>query len=186
MEIVASMIRGGVGFAIVSTAAFAVWALGAGWFAHLGGELGMYAGCCVVFVLLSGVILRPMLRWPGTPQRFYGFFLTAFLAYAIMWCVGWFWLGMGLGEWLGALAGCTAFTTVMAATLGGWRVLVPAALVMFALHSAGYFAGAHVCYASLHSVGSELAWGTLYGLGFGAGIGFAFAMMQPSWNSPRS
>ncbi|WP_395741562.1 hypothetical protein [Prosthecobacter sp.] len=172
------MIRGGVGFAVVSTAAFAVWAFGEGWFAQLGGEAGMYAACCVVFILLSGLVLRPLLGWPGTLLQFYRFFFTAFLAYATAWCAGWFSLGMGAGEWLGALVGCTAFTAVMAATLNGWRMLLPSALVMFAFHSAGYFAGAHVCYSSLHSVGSELAWGALYGLGLGAGIGSAFAMMR--------
>lgn len=180
------MIRGGVGFAVVSTAAFAVWALGETWFAHYGGELGMYAGCCLVFILLSGLVLRPMLGWPGTLLQFYRFFFSAFLAYAIAWCAGWFSLGMGLGEWLGSLVGCLAFTAVMAATLRGWRVLLPSALMMFALHSAGYFTGAHVCYTSLHSVSSELAWGALYGLGFGAGIGFAFVMMRRPWTSPLS
>jgi hypothetical protein len=172
------MIRGGAGFAVVSTAAFAVWALGTPLFVRFGGEAGMYAGCCVVFILLSGLVLRPLLKWQGTVMQFYRFFFTAFLAYAIAWCAGWFLLGMGLGEWLGSLVGCAAFTAVTAATLHGWRALVPSALVMFALHSAGYFAGAHVCYTSLHSMASELAWGALYGLGFGAGIGFAFARMQ--------
>ncbi len=65
-------------------------------------------------------------------------------------------------------------------------MFLPSALIMFALHSAGYFAGAHVCYTSLHSVGSELAWGALYGLGFGAAIGFAFAKMHRPWNFPHS
>lgn len=173
------MIRGSVGFAIVSTAAFAVWALGSAWFVRLGGEAGMYAGCFLVFILLSGLVLRPMLRWQGTVGQFYRFFFIAFLAYAIAWCAGWFLLGMGQGEWLGSLVGCAAFTAVMASTLHGWRRLLPSALMMFVLHSAGYFAGAHVCYTSMHSVMSELAWGALYGLGFGAGIGFAFARMQP-------
>lgn len=172
------MIRGSVGFAIVSTAAFAVWALGSTWFVRLGGEAGMYAGCFLVFILLSGLVLRPMLGWQGTVGQFYRFFFTAFLAYAIAWCAGWFLLGMGLGEWLGSLVGCAAFTAVMAATLHGWRMLLPSALMMFVLHSAGYFAGAHVCYTSTHSVMSELAWGALYGLGFGAGIGFAFSRMH--------
>lgn len=181
------MMRGGVAFALVSVAAFAVWALGEKWFfSHGLSELVMYGGCCAVFVVLSGLVLRPMLGWPGTLLRFYGFFLPAFLAYAIAWCAGWFWLGPGLGEWLGSFVGCLAFTMVMAAALRGWRALVPSTLVMFAMHSAGYFAGAHLCYTSLHSVGSELTWGLLYGLGFGAGIGYAFAMMHQSWKSKLS
>ena len=181
MSVLFSMVRGGLAFALVSVAAFAVWALGEGWFARTGlGEAGMYAGCCLVFVLLSGLVLRPALGWPGTLARFYGFFLPAFLAYAVAWCAGYFTLGMGAGEWLGSLVGCLAFTWVMAAWLRGWRTMLPSALVMFALHSVGYQAGARICYTSLHSVASELTWGLLYGLGFGAGIGYAFAMMHSS------
>lgn len=180
------MIRGAIGFALVSTAAFAVWAFGGGWFHSHGGEAALYASCAAAFILLSGMILRRLLAWPGTFLQFYRFFLIAFLAYAVVWCAAWFSLGAGKGEWLASFAGSVVFTAVMAATLRAWRAWVPSALVMFGLHSAGYFAGEQVCYASLHSTESELAWGTLYGLGFGAGMGFALAMMQPSSWKPAA
>ena len=173
-----SMVRGGLGFAAVSTAAFAVWVFGGGWFHSHGGELAMYGGCCAVFLLLSGLLLHPLLEGQGRIWRFYRIFIPAFLAYAIAWCGGWFWWGAGVGEWIGSLAGTLAFTMVMAAMLKGWRRWWLSALVMFVGHSAGYFGGAEVCNQSLHSKGSELVWGLLYGLGFGAGIGYAFALMQ--------
>jgi CDP-diglyceride synthetase len=186
MRLFPSILRGGIGFAAVSTAAFSVWVFGGGWLHHHGGELVMYAGCCLVFVLLSGLFLHPLLEGAGTLMRFYGIFIPAFLAYAVAWCAGWFWLGAGDGEWMASLIGSLAFTVVMAARLKGWRVLLPSALVMFVTHSAGYFAGERVCYASLHSKPSELIWGALYGLGFGVGIGYTFAMMQRSWKQGNS
>ncbi|MDZ4287947.1 MAG: hypothetical protein U0984_08305 [Prosthecobacter sp.] len=186
MTILATTVRGSIGFAVVSTAAFATWAFGDAWFYEHGGELVMYAACCLVFIVLAGLVLRPLLRWPGTIGRFYGFFVPAFLAYAIAWCAGWLLLRSATGEWLGSLAGSAAFSIVMAATVRGWRVLLPSILVMFLAHSAGYFVGAYICAISLHSVGSMLAWGCLYGLGFGAGIGYAFALMHRSWKPEPS
>ncbi|HYE78943.1 MAG TPA: hypothetical protein VEI97_13240, partial [bacterium] len=122
--------------------------------------------------------LRPLLPWPGSIGRFYAFFIPAFLAYAVTWCAAWWALGAGMGEWLGSLAGTAAFATIMAATLRGWSVLLPSILIMFLAHSAGYFTGDYLCAISLHSLASQLAWGALYGLGFGAGIGCAFALMR--------
>ena len=78
---------------------------------------------------------------------------------------------------------------VMAATLRGWSVLLPSILVLFLAHSAGYFTGDYLCAISLHSLPSQLAWGALYGLGFGAGIGCAFALMTrraDSWTPEPS
>ena len=174
------MVRGGLGFAVVSTAAFGVWVFGGKWFSHHGGEAAMYAGCCLVFLLLAGVLLHPLLQGQKTVSRFYKIFIPAFIVYAVAWCAGWFLMGAGNGEWVASLAGSVAFTVIMAAMLNGWRALPLSALVMFLGHSAGYFAGEKVCYTSLHSANSELMWGALYGLGFGLGIGHAFAAMQRS------
>ncbi len=179
MSLVSSILRGALGFALVSVAAFAVWVFGGAWFEHHGGELAMYAGCCTVFVVLAGLLLHPLLKaGPGRLKRFYAIFIPAFLVYAVAWCGGWFAMGAGRGEWAGSLAGSVAFVVVVEGMLKNWRALPLAALVMFAGHSAGYFAGEKICYASLHSAGSELAWGLLYGLGFGAGIGYAFWATQ--------
>ena len=141
----------------------------------------LYLGCFLVFAVLSGLLMHPLLEGTGTLRRFNRIFIPAFLAYTFAWCAAWFLMGAGKGEWAASFAGSLAFTAVMAAMLKKGRALLPAALVMFVTHSAGYFAGEKICQASLHSVPGELAWGLLYGLGFGAGIGHAFWAMQRKW-----
>ena len=168
------MLLGAFSFALVSTAAFAVWAYGAACFI---GELTMYAGCFGVFLLLAGLLLRPAVGWGGW-GTFYAQFTLAFLAYAMLWCVAYFWLRDGFGEWIASLAGSAAFVGVIAALRRGWPVFSMSAAVVFVTHSAGYFAGEHVCYTALHATWSMLAWGMLYGLGFGAGIGFTLGRMR--------
>lgn len=42
-------------------------------------------GFCLVFLLLAGLLLLPALYSPGGVLRFYGFFLPAFMLYAIAW-----------------------------------------------------------------------------------------------------
>jgi hypothetical protein len=177
------MLRGGVGFALVSLAAFSVWVFGDKWFHRHGGVVAMYAGCLLVFLMLSGLLLRSLLA-DGGLARFYLVFVPAFLAYALLWCAGWFLLGPGRGEWLGALAGTTGFAVVLSGFLGNARWLPVVVVVLFLGHSAGYVSGGGICYSSLHSLGGKLAWGLLYGLGFGAGIGFAFAFLQRTWKRP--
>ena len=178
MPLISSILRGSLGFAVVSVAAFSVWAFGGAWFFQHGGEVVMYAGCSLVFMGLSGLLLHPLLEGPRRVWRFYGIFFPAFFVYAVAWCAAYMFMGEGLGEWVGSLAGSFAFTMVMSIILGTYRALLPAALVMFLTHSAGYFVGEKICYTFLHSVSSELVWGLLYGLGFGAGIGYAFWAMQ--------
>jgi hypothetical protein len=182
--ILQAIVRGSLGFGFVSTAAFSVWVFGDKWFFHNGGELAMYAGCFVVFAALSGLLLHPLLHGPHAFKRFYGVFIPAFFAYTIAWCVGWFFVGSGAGEWLGSFAGACAFVAVLAVFFQNWRAMPLAALILFITHSAGYFAGAEICYSSLHATSGKLAWGLLYGLGFGAGIGYAFAAMQRPWKQP--
>jgi hypothetical protein len=188
-----SVIRGSIGFALVSLAAFSVWAFGEKWFRNSSGETGLYGACTLVFVALSGVLLHPLVRGPGSLVRFYSVFIPAFLGYAVVWCSAWFALRFGPGEWLGSLLGSIAFVGVMS-----WRMRNPAgfvktSLVVFALHSAGYFLGGYLMHWLLGPGGSsvfigfskntlglvaKLGWGLLYGLGFGGAIGYAFHTVQ--------
>ena len=170
-----AVLRGALGFAVVSTAAFAVWAYGARWFHDHGGEGAMYAACFAVFILLAGLLLSPR---AGGMGRFYGSFFPAFLAYAVLWCVAWFTLRDGAGEWLGSGLGCAAFSGVLAWRLGSWRGLGLAMLILFVTHSAGYFAGEWLYYGSGKTAVDRLLWGVLYGLGFGAGIGHHYWQLQ--------
>lgn len=178
MNLTHSILRGGIGFAVVSVAAFAVWAFGDRAFTRLGGEAGLYAACTVVFVALSGLLLHRLVAGPGSLGRFYRIFIPAFVAYAVAWCAGWFALGMGAGEWLGSAAGSAVFAGVVAWSLGNARAWPLGALVLFIAHSAGYFLGGEMYYPSDRQVMAKLLWGLVYGLGFGAGIGFVFWLAQ--------
>lgn len=176
-------LHGSLGFAVVSIAAFSVWAFGAGWFRNLGGELGMYAAIATVFLGLSGLVLGPL---AGGVGRFYKAFLPAFLIYSVVWTVTWFALPDRLGEWIGAGAGCIAFAWIAMKMLSSTRRWLIAALALFVLHTAGYFAGDWAMYdfwladrmdkkPSREAVlAAKLSWGLFYGLGFGAGIGWVF------------
>lgn len=188
-----SVILGTLAFTAVSTLAFAVWAFGGGWFRGRGGEPAMYAVIAVVFMGLTGAFLHPLLTGTRRLLRFYGVFVPAFLAYAIVWSGFWFWLGSGAGEWLGAIVGSAAFIGISAWRLGQWNSLFLAGLVFFVTHTAGYFAGgrsmAHfIGIGRAESAGSaardrwfliaKLSWGIGYGLGFGAGLGYAYYSLQ--------
>ncbi len=174
---------GSIGFAFVSIAAFSVWAFGAGWFRNFGGELGMYAAIAAVFLGLSGLVLGPL---AGGVGMFYNAFLPSFFVYAVVWTAAWFALPDKRGEWFGAAAGCLAFAWIAMKMLGSTRGWIIAALALFVLHTAGYFAGDWAMYdfwladrmdkkPSREAVlAAKLSWGLFYGLGFGAGIGWVF------------
>lgn len=177
----------------MSLAAFCVWALGGKWLQTHLGETGLYVACALVFLGLAGLLLHPLLPGPGSLPRFYAVFLPSFLAYAFVWCAAWFVLRFGLGEWLASLLGTTAFVTITAWRLGSCRGFLKATVVLFALHSAGYFLGGKLMQwvsgptgsalltgLSRHgiSIAAKLSWGLLYGLGFGAGIGYVLHTLQ--------
>jgi hypothetical protein len=184
-----AILRGSLGFAAVSVAGFAVWACAGKWLYTRVGEAGLYLTCALVFVALSGLVLHPLVRGPGSLMRFYRIFLPAFGAYAVAWSAAWFLLRFGLGEWLGSLAGSVLLAWMIARGLGHCRSLVKVSVVVFALHSAGYFAGGRLmgwlmgsAHAGLlgghHFALAQLSWGLLYGLGTGAGLGYAFFTFQ--------
>ena len=187
-----AIVRGSMGFTIVSVAGFSVWALAEKWFRTHGGDAALYAVCAVVFLGLSGLLLHPLINGPRPMRRFYKLFLPAFFAYALVWCGFWFALHFGVGEWLGSFLGCAAFALVLARAFGNYRALPLVIAVLFLTHSAGYFAGGYVMYhfpksgtgwldgVSKQNLGivAKLLWGVCYGAGFGAGIGHAFFLMQ--------
>jgi hypothetical protein len=168
-SLTASVLRGAVGFAAVGAASFAVWAFGG---RHLG-TAGVYGGTAAAFLVLSVLFLHPL---AGGPARFARAFIPAFLAYCAVWCLFWFRMGFGLGEWLGSAVGCLAFAFTAGSLLGRFDAAARAFVVLFIAHSAGYFLGGLPYYAWRKSMPSAmmLAWGLIYGLGFGAGIGFVF------------
>jgi len=179
-SLAASLLRGSLGFAAVSLLAYAVWAFSGKRLSARVGEGGFYALVAAVFLGLSGLALHPLVPGPNSFRRFMKAFVPAFLAYTAVWCAAWFALRFGWGEWLGSLGGSVAFALVVGWSLGNLRPLVPAALLLFVTHSAGYFLGGPLHYRSgpQHHVLGILGWGLLYGLGFGAGIGYAFYAFQ--------
>ena len=61
-----SLLRGILGFTIVSVAGFAPWALGGRLLQRSVGEAGMYAACAVTFIGLSGLVLHRLIIGPGS------------------------------------------------------------------------------------------------------------------------
>ena len=183
------MILSGFEFAAVSLIAFSVWAFGGQWFRFPGGELTMYAVIAVVFLGLSGLLMHRHLRGERRLSRFYGAFLPAFFAYAVLWCVAWFVVKGRPGEWIGSLAGSVAFAAVVHWRMKSARMFWISALVLCFTHSLGYFIGGEMMYGTLREglAGvskqtvahiAKLYWGLFYGLGFGIGIGATFHYAQ--------
>jgi hypothetical protein len=184
-----ALVRGSLGFAGVSVAGFGVWAFGGRWLEGRIGEAGLFLTCTIVFIGLAGFLLHPLVRGPGSLVRFYKIFIPAFVAYAVAWSAAWFALRFGWGEWLGSLAGSVVFAAMIGRGLGNLRPLLKVSILMFAFHSAGYFIG-EWCY--MHGIGAgggagrgghasvwpKLFWGLLFGLGVGAGLGYAFFAFQ--------
>ncbi len=182
---------GTLGFGAASLLVFGSWAWMGRWLYGALGEAGTYAVWAVVFVGVAGAGLRRLLIFPVSLPRFLGFFLVAFGAYALVWSVSWFARPTRLGEWLASLLGTMSFCAVLCWAFGAWRMFVQVALAVFALHSAGYFAGgwlhgwvlggtlpAEWLGTAARADLSKLLWGAAYGCGFGAGLGYAFHACQ--------
>jgi len=187
-----SLLRGAAGFTLVSLGGFAPWIFAGGWFHRHGGDAALYPTCAAAFVALSGLLLHRLILGTGTLGRCYKVFALAFLAYAVVWCAAWFGVRGRAGEWAGSALGSAAFAGVLAMAFGSPRAFIAAAVALFLLHSAGYFAGGWA-YATLgartelfgaaldratRAMLARTAWGLFYGLGFGAGIGLAFHSCQ--------
>lgn len=180
MTLAKSMVTGMLTFTLVSLGGFSVWAFAGRWFYRNMGEGGLYAVSALVFVALAGLLMRPLVEGPRRIGRFYKAFIPAFLIYAAVWSAAWFMVKGRPGEWAGSVAGAFAFAFVLKAMLKAKGNLLVPALVLIAGHSTGYFAGSDF-YAAEREDGALLArlgWGFFYGLGFGAGIGYAFFAFQ--------
>lgn len=169
-----ALLIGTGGFTLASLIVYSFWALGGRAVERAVGEAGFFAACAVLFVVLGAALLKPLA--PISFPRFVMIYGGAFLGYALCWCLGWFLVRGRPGEWLGGFAGSLVFCSVLAAAFRAWRSLAVSTLVLFVGHAAGYFLGG-VAHARV-SVLPQIAWGLFYGLGTGAGIGFAFYNAQ--------
>lgn len=189
-----SVLRGAIGFTLVSLGGFAPWVLAGRWFYRNVGEAGLYAACAIVFIGLSGWLLHRLIIGPGSVIRFYQLFSLAFAAYAIAWTVGWMTLGGVAGGLVGLLAGTVAMGVILAFGFAAREASPMIVAILFLTNSAGYFIGewAHNALNALQTgqalgitldsrtraMLAKAAWGLFYGIGFGAGIGFAFHACQ--------
>jgi hypothetical protein len=189
-----SITRGMVGGTLLSLAGFAPWAVTGAQLHRWVGEAGLYGVCALVFIGLSGPLLHALIVGPGSLGRFYKLFSVTFGAYSAAWIAGWMALRGHPGSLVGLLAGTAAmgWLLCLAFDAPGQRLAVIAAL--FVLNAAGYFAGGacegwiagmkHMTVlgspVSRHArmVVAMLSWGFWYGLGLGAGLGFAFHACQ--------
>lgn len=189
-----SITRGMIGFTLVSLGGFAPWVLAGGWFYRNTGELGLYAVCAVVFIGLSGVLLHRLIIGPGSLSRFYQIFSLAFVGYALAWTIGWMVFRGVTGSVAGALAGIAVMGGILAIGFAVPGAFVKIFAVLLLTNVAGYFIGewaynlvralqegnasGFVLGKSTRAMGSKAAWGLFYGIGFGAGIGWAFYLCQ--------
>lgn len=182
----ASLIRGIVGFTLVSVAGFIPWAVFGSALYGLVGEVGLYSICALVFIGLSAPALHKLIIGPGSLPRFYKLFGLAFAAYSIVWITAWVMIGGHLNMFMSGAVGLFAGTAIMGwiittafAARGAWTLLKVIA-ALFLLNSAGYFLGGVIEAALIreYPLPAMLLWGVSYGLGFGAGLGLAFYECQ--------
>jgi hypothetical protein len=107
-----------------------------------------------------------------------------------VWSACWFALHLRAREWIGSALGCAAFATILYRRLGAREGLCKVILFLIVAHSAGYFLGGRVFFMALPRSAfaswpkqdvlmlAKLTWGLFYGLGFGAGMGYAFDVFQ--------
>ncbi|MEM7146256.1 MAG: hypothetical protein AAF591_14050 [Verrucomicrobiota bacterium] len=179
-----SILQGALRFGAVSLLAYSIWAFGGRM-----GTIPLYSSIAVAFLALSGLFLYPLIPPPHRLRRAYAIILPGFATYALLWCAGWFLIRGSAGEILGSAAGLAAFAAIITAVLKPKSGFLPAFAVLFLFHTLGYTIGG-MCYYAAHGKGvltplleshitlGRLLWGLFHGLGFGAGLGFAFHQAQ--------
>lgn len=192
-----SILVGALGFGGVSTAVFLVWAIAGVSLSRALGEAGFYAVCALLFIGLSGWVLEGLLIERGRLAAFYALFTGAFSLYAIAWCLAWFTLVKPLNPagagWVGALLGTALMSGAFAWPFGARQYCFAVFVILFACNASGYFLGDYFysflkTQRAMEIIGeidpatratlAKLLWGAAYGLGFGAGIGFALHICQ--------
>ncbi|CAN5724992.1 hypothetical protein BH18ACI4_BH18ACI4_05410 [soil metagenome] len=172
-----SLLTGSLGFGSVSLCVFATVAYAeTRMYQHLG-LLGAYLAWTVLFILLGGGVLAPLVvrRWQA--PKFYLLFAAAFFAYAIGWVAAYFVLRGVAGEWVGSLAGSLLMGLVLTSGFAVTRSVFKLSAILFVANSLGYFLGSAVN-DSLGGRAGMLLWGLIYGLCLGAGLGAVLHFAQ--------
>ena len=190
----ASLWRGIIGFTIVSVAGFLPWGVYGKWFRAQVGELGMYVACAVVFIVSSGLVMHRLIIGSGSLSRFYKLFTPAFAAYSVAWIIGWMKVGGHPGSVVGLLSGTAIMGWMLATAFDARGETLKVIAALFVLNSIGYFIGGIFETALIgipecriggvtlakptQLILAKMQWGVCYGIGFGAGLGFAFHLCQ--------
>lgn len=172
-----SVLTGGLGFCLVSLCVFATVAFAESWMYHRLGVFGAYLAWTFLFILLGGGALGPLVAGRWRLPKFYLLFGAAFFAYAAGWVASYFFLPNVFGEWVGSLLGSLLMGWVLAAGFGAARSTLRLSALLFAANSLGYFLGSAIN-DSLRESAGMLAWGCVYGLFLGAGLGAALHFVQ--------
>jgi hypothetical protein len=175
----ASLLRGIVGFTLVSVGGFAPWPIFERWL-HSMGEMDLYIACLAMFIGLSGICLHRLIIGPGSLPRFYKLFSLAFTAYAAAWVALWVCLRGDSGSIGGLLGGAAAMGLVLAFAFDAQRAILKVVVALFVLNAIGYYFGERIAgkLAIDHRALGMLLWGVCYGIGLGAGLGLAFYFCQ--------
>lgn len=173
-----AVLRGGIGFCLVSLVVFATVAFGERWMYRNLGFTGAYLAWTIAFILLGGGVLGTLVadsRW--RLPKFYILFGIAFFAYAVGWVASYFVLRGAAGEWVGSLVGSILMTLVFALGFQSLRSVPKLSAILFIANSAGYFLGSAIN-NSLGGRPGMLLWGLLYGLFLGSGIAAVLFLLQ--------
>jgi hypothetical protein len=194
LSLSSSLLIGALGFCLVSIAGFVPWAFFGRGLRQVVGELGMYVVCALVFIALAGLFLHRLILGTGSLGRFYLLFAIVFAAYSVGWIAGWMLLRGHPGSIAGLLAGTAVMGWLLTRAFEARDALLPVIAVLFTANAAGYFIGGWVEgylmeLPEMRLLGNAverrtqmriamLAWGVFYGLGLGAGLGYAFHRCQ--------
>jgi hypothetical protein len=171
------ILYGSLGFGLVSLGVYATVAFGGTWLYQRLGEIGAFAFWALLFMVLAGLVLSRLAIGPGSAIRLFGLFVAGFFVYAGVWVGAYVSLRGFSGELLGAILGPSVLGMTLAHAFDARRLGAGICFLLFAAHATGYFGG-ELLHRYLPAPWGMLVWGAAYGLGFGAGLGWALYLCQ--------
>ena len=172
-----AVLRGALGFAVVSLCVFATVAFAERWmYTHLT-QLGAYLAWTILFIAIGGGVLGSLVTGRWRLPKFYLLFGLAFFLYAAAWVFAYSKLRGSAGEWAGSLAGSILMALVFAAGFGMIRSTLKFAAILFVANSIGYFLGSALNDYFGGPTGM-LLWGAAYGAFLGAALGAILHLAQ--------